>query len=131
MKKTGILNSEIAKVLADLGHTDTICIGDCGLPIPAGVKRIDLALRRGQPTFLDVLHAVEEDMQIERITLASEIKTMNPAVLREVETTFPGVETGFVSHEDFKKQLVNVKAVIRTGEVTPYANIILHAGVIF
>lgn len=35
MQKIGILNSDIAKVLADLGHTDTIVIGDCGLPVPA------------------------------------------------------------------------------------------------
>ena len=40
MKKQGILNSEIAKVLADMGHTDTLCIGDCGLPVPADVKKI-------------------------------------------------------------------------------------------
>jgi D-ribose pyranase len=36
-----------------------------------------------------------------------------------------------VSHEEFKRLTNNVKAVIRTGEVTPYANCILQAGVIF
>lgn len=41
MKKNGILNSDISKVLADLGHTDYIVIGDCGLPIPNQVKKID------------------------------------------------------------------------------------------
>ncbi len=45
MQKGGMLNSSIAKVLADLGHTDTIVIGDCGLPVPAGVQKIDLALK--------------------------------------------------------------------------------------
>ena len=44
MQRHGILNSHIAKVLADLGHTDTICIADCGLPVPEGVQKIDLAL---------------------------------------------------------------------------------------
>ena len=53
MQKTGILNSEIAKVLADMGHTDQMTIGDCGLPVPSGVKKIDLALRFGQPSFID------------------------------------------------------------------------------
>lgn len=51
MQKIGILNSDIAKVLADLGHTDTIVIGDCGLPVPAGVPKIDLALKPGTPSF--------------------------------------------------------------------------------
>ena len=41
MKKHGISNSDIAKVLADLGHTDKVVIGDVGLPIPEGVKKID------------------------------------------------------------------------------------------
>ena len=44
MHKLACLNSEILKVLADLGHTDTIVIADCGLPVPSGVKKIDLAL---------------------------------------------------------------------------------------
>ena len=54
MQRGGMLNSSIAKVLADLGHTDTIVIGDCGLPVPAGVPKIDLALKPGMPSFVDV-----------------------------------------------------------------------------
>ena len=53
MQRGGMLNSSIAKVLADLGHTDTIVIGDCGLPVPAGVPKIDLALKPGMPSFVD------------------------------------------------------------------------------
>ena len=49
MKRNGILNSDISRVLSYLGHTDQICIGDCGLPIPDETERIDLALRFGQP----------------------------------------------------------------------------------
>ena len=55
MQKIGILNSHIAKVLADLGHTDKICVGDCGLPVPAGTPKIDLALRLGEPKFIEVV----------------------------------------------------------------------------
>lgn len=40
MKKQGILNSHIAKVLADLSHTDTIVVGDVGLPVPPGSSRL-------------------------------------------------------------------------------------------
>lgn len=66
MQKIGILNSDIAKVLADLGHTDTIVIGDCGLPVPAGVPKIDLALKPGTPSFLDVLTEVLKYMEVEK-----------------------------------------------------------------
>ncbi len=55
MYKTGTLNSEISKVLSDLGHTDTIVIADCGLPVPKGVQKIDLAVRQGLPSFIDVV----------------------------------------------------------------------------
>lgn len=39
MKKEGILNSELAKIADDLGHTDQVSIGDLGLPVPSGVKK--------------------------------------------------------------------------------------------
>ena len=133
MKKQGILNSEISRVLSYLGHTDRICIGDCGLPIPEEVERIDLALCFGEPTFMRTLEIVAQDMKIEKIVLAEEIKTRNPKVLSEVEALFAGqnVEVEFVSHTELKLQTCDCKCVIRTGETTPYANIILQAGCIF
>lgn len=132
MKKHGILNSEITKVLADLGHTDQITIGDAGLPVPHGVAKIDLALKFGLPSFNDVLLAVLSDMEIEKVVLAEEIRTQNVQQLQAVLKALPkGVEIVYVSHTEFKKQTQNSKAVIRTGEVTPYSNIILQSAVIF
>jgi D-ribose pyranase len=131
LKKLGILNSEIASILAKMGHTDTIVIADCGLPIPDHVRRIDLAIRLGKPSFLEVAEAVRDDMVIEKITLASEMKQFNPALLRDVEQLFAPVAKEFIPHEQFKTLMQRAKAVIRTGENTPYANVILHAGVIF
>ena len=133
MKKAGILNSEISRVLSYLGHTDCICIGDCGLPIPDETERIDLALAFGVPTFMQTLEVVAADMKIERIVLAEEIKEQNPAVLSQIEALFAGqnVEVEFVSHVELKAQTRDCKAVIRTGETTPYANIILQSGCIF
>ena len=65
MKKAGILNSDISRVLSYLGHTDRICIGDCGLPIPDETERIDLALAFGEPTFMRTLEIVAGDMNPE------------------------------------------------------------------
>ena len=133
MKKAGILNSDISRVLSYMGHTDCICIGDCGLPIPDEVERIDLALAFGEPTFMRTLEIVAGDMKIEKIVLAEEIKTQNPQVLAQIEAFFAGqnVETEFVSHTELKEMTWDCKAVIRTGETTPYANIILQSGCIF
>ena len=133
MKKAGILNSDISRVLSYLGHTDCICVGDCGLPIPDETERIDLALTFGEPTFMRTLEIVVQDMKVEKIVLAEEIKTQNPKVLAEIEALFAGqnVEVEYVSHTELKAQTHDCKAVIRTGETTPYANIILQAGCIF
>ena len=133
MKKAGILNSEISRVLSYMGHTDLIAIGDCGLPIPDTVERIDLALKFGVPTFMETLETVVADMKVEKIVLAEEIKTQNPKVLGEIETLFAGqnIEVEYVSHVELKALTGSCKAVIRTGETTPYANIVLQSGCIF
>lgn len=132
MKKHGILNSEIAKVLTDLGHTDKVAIGDAGLPVPDGVKKIDLALFLSEPSFLSVLQVVLSDMKVEAVVLAEEIKDQNPKQLVAVKAELKDNEAiTYVSHEAFKQQLKDVKVVIRTGEATPYSNIILQSGVLF
>lgn len=135
MKRQGILNSDISRVLSYLGHTDTIAIGDCGLPIPEETERIDLSLTFGVPSFMDVLKTVSNDMAIEKIVLAEEIKEQNPEVLCQIQELFAEKETGFivefVPHAELKKQTKECKAVIRTGETTPYANIILQSACIF
>ncbi len=141
MKRQGILNSDISRVLSYMGHTDRICIGDCGLPIPDETERIDLAVRFGQPGFMDVLKEVAGDMKIEKIVLAEEIIEKNPAVLKEIKDFFGMNETScgtgfmpeveYVSHVELKQLTKECKAVIRTGETTPYANIILQSGCIF
>ncbi|MEG1504861.1 MAG: D-ribose pyranase, partial [Lachnospiraceae bacterium] len=120
MKKTGMLNSDISRVLSYMGHTDTIAIGDCGLPIPDETERIDLAVTLGTPRFIEVLRAVVQDMKIERIVLAEEMQEQNKEVLIEVRKLFENYETGFniefVTHEELKQQTKTCKAVIRTGE---------------
>jgi D-ribose pyranase len=131
MKKHGILNSHISEVLSRIGHTDTIVIADCGLRIPDETIRIDLSLKKGTPSFIETLQVILEDMQIEKVTLADEIKENNPEIEKKVTNHINGVPVDYVSHEELKQLSKNAKAVIRTGEVTPYANIILHAGVIF
>lgn len=136
MKRHGILNSDIAAVLAHMGHTDRICIGDCGLPIPDGPERIDLALRFGLPSFMDVLEEVAGDMKIEKVILAEEIREKSPELAAQIRTYLEsqGIEEEmavFVPHEELKGLTKECRAVIRTGETTPYANIILQSGCIF
>lgn len=131
MKKNGILNSEISKLLSDLGHTDQITIADAGLPVPDGVKKIDLALKLGTPSFIEVLEELLKDMAVEKVILAEEIKVDNESQLDAIHQLVGTNVVEFVSHEAFKKQSGQSKAIIRTGEATPFSNIILQSNVIF
>jgi D-ribose pyranase len=139
MKKKLLLNSEISYVISKMGHTDSLTIGDCGLPIPEGVNRIDLAVMKGLPDFISVLNAVLDELCIEKVILASEIITNSPQVhnqilglINEIEKKEnKTIEIEYVAHEEFKKHTSSSKAVIRTGEFKPYANIILISGVTF
>ena len=102
-------------------------IADCGLPIPEGPVVIDLALVQGLPSFEQVLDVLARNMVIEHSTLAAEAK--DGPVLQLC--TSRGLEPGFISHEELKEELPAAKIIIRTGESTPYANVILHCGVAF
>ncbi|CAM3216566.1 D-ribose pyranase [Vagococcus sp. PNs007] len=131
MKKTKVINSDISRVISQMGHFDKLSIGDAGMPVPMNVEKIDLAVTHGLPTFMDVLKNVLEELEVQRIFLAEEIKTANPTVLAEIKETLPDTEIVFYPHEDMKKDLNNCHAFIRTGEVTPYANIVLESNVVF
>jgi D-ribose pyranase len=138
MKKSGLLHPELSHVIASLGHTDMLVIADAGLPIPEGVPRIDLAYTAGQPPFLSVLEAVLSDMEVEAATLALEMQSVTPkAFYKKVLGRLEGLPkvkkqgVDFVSHEDFKTLTLKAKAVVRTGEFTPYANVILQSGAVF
>lgn len=131
MKRRGILNAHLSAVLASLGHTDQIAIGDCGLPIPDHVETIDLAVVQGVPSFESVLLAVGEELVVQHVTVAFETERKNPEVWRLIEDAFPDADRKAIDHDELKRRLQHVRAVVRTGEATPYANAILECGVAF
>jgi D-ribose pyranase len=131
MKKTGLLNQPISSVIAGMGHMDTLVVADAGLPIPPQTQRIDLALTEGIPPFLDTLGAVLTEMQVEKAVVAEEMLEVSPGVYQAIEKMLGDVPIEIVTHLIFKEMTRSARAVIRTGEFTPYANIILVAGVVF
>lgn len=131
MKKIGTLHQGISEVIAGMGHGDMLVIGDCGLPIPPGVRRIDLALTAGVPTFLQTLSVVQQELEIESVILAAEMPEVSPELYGQTKALLGDMQSEIVSHEEFKKLTKRGVAVIRTGECTPYANIILKSGVFF
>lgn len=132
MKKVGVLHNELSKTIAEMAHEDTILIGDAGMPVPKGVKMIDLAVTDGVPGFFQVVEAVLTELLVQKAVIDKEMKEVSPHMRDQLEKLigdeFP-LEVR--PHEDVKKLAKNVKAVVRTGEFTPYSNIILEAGVLF
>ncbi len=132
MRKNALLHTDINWLLSDLGHRDRIAIADAGLPVPEKVRKIDLALKCGLPDFISVLEIIVKELEYEEAYLAEEIKAKNPGNHRKIRGILgPDNEIIYISHEQFKEETAECRAVIRTGECTPYSNIILTAGVIF
>ena len=132
MKKIGTLNTHLSRVIARMGHTDKLVVCDSGLPIPRGQEVVDLALTAGIPRFIDTLAVILEELQVERAIVAEELEQRGNGVYDDLRRLLPGVEIERVSHEAFK-QLTHdgTTAFVRTGEATPYANVILVSGVTF
>lgn len=131
MKKTTLLNQALSEVVAGMGHGDLLVIGDYGLPCPPGVRRIDLALRPGIPGFLDVLETVLTELQVEAAVVAAETAVKNPPVAEGLDRLLGSTPVTTVSHDELKRASAGAVALVRTGECTPYANVILRAGVTF
>lgn len=131
MKKRGILQAQLAGYIAGLGHKDLFLIGDAGMPVPAGVPIVDLALTAGVPTFRQTMDAILEETVVEGYILAEEIHEKNPELDQYIREKLADCEKSEVPHEELKKLTRGVKFAIRTGEFTPYPNVILRAGVAF
>jgi len=131
MKKTPLLHSALSHAIARLGHGDMLVIADAGLPVPDGTPCIDLAVTRGVPALAQVLAAVLSEMQVERIVVARELRARSAAMHEQIVAALPTVTAQEIAHEELKALTRQARAVVRTGEFTPYANVVLVAGVVF
>jgi D-ribose pyranase len=131
MKERGLLHPALAELVACMGHGDSLCIADAGLPIQVEVQRIDLAFAPGRPGFLEVLAAVLSELRVESYVLAKEAQRSCPELVEAVRGMLPHAEEVWVRHEELKQRVRQARGVVRTGEFTPYANVIVHSGVPF
>lgn len=131
LKKTGIINKDLSEVIAGMGHLDMLVVCDAGLPIPRNARRIDLALKPGSPSFLDTVNVIAQELEVERLIVASEIEQANSHLKENLIGIFAGAAVELVTHDRFKELTRSAVAVVRTGEFTPYANVILVSGVYF
>lgn len=129
MRKDGVINAQLAYSLARLGHTDRVVVCDAGLPVPVGPGVVDLAFQFGVPSFETVLSGLLDEVIVEGATVAEETREQNQDVHELLGTLLP--DPGLVSHEELKRMSSTARLVVRTGEATPFSNVILHCGVPF
>ncbi len=127
MKRGGILNAALNHAISGLGHGDLVVVADRGLPVPPGVPLVDLALVAGIPSFTDVVDALVEEVVFEGCTAASESAGAPAEAL--IGSRFDDVE--FVAHAELKRRSASARLFVRTGDQTPYANVVLRCGVAF
>lgn len=133
MKRGGVLNSNLSRIIASMGHTDKLVVCDAGLPIPKNSDVVDLALTKNIPSFMDTLKVILEELKVEEAILTNELANGNKKFYKEIYSLLSGAKIKKVNHEKFKEITRNGGNVtfVRTGEATPYANIILISGVTF
>ncbi len=85
------------------------------------------------------MSAIISEMQVERAVIAKELAESQPVLHARLGEALGALESSQgseiaiapVSHEALKNLSRDCKAVVRTGECTPYSNIILYSGVTF
>ena len=129
MKKTGVINSGLSGALAQLGHTDLLVLADAGFPVPRGVPQIDLALRPGVPKTMEIIEVIDQEIVVEGLAMAEEAKQFSPSLIEWLEQRFPLIEIEFMPHAEFKKMSFLGKSMVRSGDISPYSNVIVRVGV--
>ena len=128
MLKTGILNPHVLDLLARFRHTNTIVIADRGFPSWPQIETVDLSLVDNVPTVLQALAAVRAQCIVGKAWMAKEfLKNNDIRTQASFATAFKGVALTREPHVDFKKRVPGVIGLIRTGDTTPYANVILES----
>ena len=125
------IHPQLSRIISEIGHYDELFVTDAGLPIPVGAERVDLAYRKGEPAFLDVLDTILAEIVIEAAVMPAEVAEASPHMLAAVRERLEplGIEVELIPHVDDKARSRSARAFVRSGEYTPYANVALIAGV--
>lgn len=128
MLKSGILNPQINSLLSRVRHTNTLVIADRGFPYWPQIETVDISLVDDVPRVLEVLAALRLNFVIGRAWMAEEFLRENG---RETQRAFAdalaGAELAHEPHELFKRRVPQAVGLVRTGDTTQYANVILES----
>ncbi|AWB94294.1 D-ribose pyranase [Agromyces badenianii] len=128
---SALLNQQLSAAVTGLRFGEIIVIADAGLPVPAGVATLDLALTNGIPSVDAVVRVLKEELVIEEVIIAAEMRKVNPTVSATVDEVFTGTRVRELPHDDIEELLPTARLIVQTGETTPYGNVLLVGGLDF
>ena len=129
MINSGILNPQILSLLARVRHTNALVIADRGFPFWPQIETIDISLVDDIPRVLDVVRAIRSNFAVARVFMAEEFLAANGNDVRlEFEQALSGIPLIFEPHVEFKKRVPQAIGLVRTGDTTQYANLIVESG---
>jgi D-ribose pyranase len=131
MKKTGLLNRDLSAIVAAMGHYDRLMVCDAGFPIPLDRRYVDLSIKPDLPRVLDVVELLIEELEVEQVVIADEALEVTPDRLEAVAKAVPTAQAVHVPHSELKEMALQARAIVRTGDFTPYANVMLISGVVY
>lgn len=125
----GILNPQLASLLARFRHANSLAILDAPFPTYPGVETVDLVLVRGVPTISQVLDALLPRLDVTDIVMANEFTThVNEQTQAEYRSHHGDLSVEWVAHSTFKTMVGECLGIIHTGDTVPYSNVILRSG---
>lgn len=130
MQRGKILNAELNRAIASMGHGEFMIVCDAGFPIPNGAWRVDLAVVQDIPDLETVLSAINESYVAEKVAYAAEMADNNPPLLAKVKRIFADAEHSTLPHTEILGGMAaKAKVIVRTGAFDPWGNILLYSGV--
>ena len=135
-----ILTPELLKILMEMGHGDTIVIGDGNFPAASIAKNSQLVRLDGHgvPEVLDaILQLFPLDPYVEAPVSLMEVVPGDPVetpiwdeYAKIVEKHEPDTKIGHIERFQFYEVAKKAYAIVATDEGALYANIILQKGVV-
>lgn len=129
MLKSGIINGQLASVLARFRHVNTLAIVDGPFPSYPGVELVDLAVIKGFPSIPEVLDMILPHLELTGLYLANEFaEKVDAPTVEKYKKHHAGIPAILVPHEEFKVKVGQALAIIHTGDAVPYSSVILKSG---
>lgn len=129
MMRDGIINGQLASLLARFRHVNAIAIVDGPFPSYLNVETVDLAVKKGFPTIPQILDLILPELDLSGVVMAKEFEAkVEKSIVDIYRSHLKEIPLQIIDHEDFKVQVGKTLGIIHTGDPIPYSSVILKSG---